>query len=625
MAIPDNINSKHLLAAIERIKKEGIPADGASKYYDVLDKEGNRYPPKLVVSYANFFSNGYDLDRNTFSGGMDTPAFRLLDRAGLTIVRKNEETFYDQLILFLGQAKNSLAGNPDHETGHYRKRYKDLNVHVSIGRVQPGSISWIAFLDHENKVQKGIYPLFLFYPAYDLLILTYGVSDIYPPDQNWDLEQPLTIAEYFAEQAYDEPTVYDHSFVFKTYDTRNGIDRYTMNKDLNEIIDFYKHRKKQQAMTRPQAFAALSLHELFASFEAANYRIGNDVTTRFVASLITKPFVILTGLSGSGKTKLAEAFAHWICKNENQYTIIPVGADWTNRDPLLGFPDALNKGHYIKPDNRALDLLIEANKTENADLPYFIILDEMNLSHVERYFADFLSVIETQGDIHLHSEKNNWGDVPPHIKWPDNLFLVGTVNIDETTYMFSPKVLDRANVIEFRVTEDEMRQYLADARKIDMEQLSGKGARMAPALLQTAADDTLTFGDREALNDELLRFFAELKKIGAEFGYRTAFEISRFAAVFRKLDPSAGTKKIIDAAIVQKLLPKVHGSRRKLEAVLLKLAGLCMDDAALPEDMLREAPLRPAGLEVRYPVALDKIRRMYHNAVANGFTSFAEA
>lgn len=623
MAIPDNINSKHLLAAIERIKKEGIPADANSRSYDALDQEGNRYPLKLVVSYANFFANGYELDRKSFTS---TPARKLVERAGLSVLHRDEENFYDQLTMFLSQAKNNLAGNVNLKTKHYLEKYKGLDVSVSFGKGHPNRVPWIAFLDDENKVQKGIYPVFLFYPDYDLLILTYGVSETNPPDPNWDLEQPVTtVAEYFAEQDYDEPPRYGHSFVFKTYNTQNGISKNVVNKDLNEIIDFYKHRKKQQAMTRPQAFAALSLQELFASFEAANYRIGNDVTTRFVASLITKPFVILTGLSGSGKTKLAEAFAHWICKNENQYTIIPVGADWTNRDPLLGFPDALNKGHYIKPDNRALDLLIEANKTENADLPYFIILDEMNLSHVERYFADFLSVIETQGDIHLHSGKNNWGDVPPHIKWPDNLFLVGTVNIDETTYMFSPKVLDRANVIEFRVTEDEMRQYLADARKIDMEQLSGKGARMAPALLQTAADDTLTFGDREALNDELLRFFAELKKIGAEFGYRTAFEISRFAAVFRKLDPSAGTEKIIDAAIVQKLLPKVHGSRRKLEAVLLKLAGLCMDDAAMPEDMLKEAPLRPAGLEVRYPVALDKIRRMYHNAVANGFTSFAEA
>jgi 5-methylcytosine-specific restriction protein B len=92
-------------------------------------------------------------------------------------------------------------------------------------------------------------------------------------------------------------------------------------------------------------------------------------------------------LSGSGKTKLAQAFAMWICEDDSQYCIVPVGADWTNREPLLGFPNALKAKEYVKPDNRVLDLII--NATQNTDKPYFLILDEMNLSHVERYFADF--------------------------------------------------------------------------------------------------------------------------------------------------------------------------------------------------------------------------------------------
>lgn len=112
-----------------------------------------------------------------------------------------------------------------------------------------------------------------------------------------------------------------------------------------------------------------------------------QIITRFISSLLTKPFVILTGLSGSGKTKLAQAFVEWICQNENQYRIIPVGADWTNRDPILGYPNALEPSKYVIPDNWVLNLIIQANN--NPDLPYFLVLDEMNLSHVERYFADF--------------------------------------------------------------------------------------------------------------------------------------------------------------------------------------------------------------------------------------------
>ena len=131
-----------------------------------------------------------------------------------------------------------------------------------------------------------------------------------------------------------------------------------------------------------------------------------------MSSLLTKPFVILTGLSGSGKTKLAQAFVQWICEDKKQYCIVPVGADWTNREPLLGYVNALNPEEYILPENGALQLIIEANNEENQYKPYFLILDEMNLSHVERYFADFLSVMESNEEIPLYAEGTVNNGVP---------------------------------------------------------------------------------------------------------------------------------------------------------------------------------------------------------------------
>ena len=210
--------------------------------------------------------------------------------------------------------------------------------------------------------------------------------------------------------------------------------------------------------------------------------ITDELILRFVSALLTKPFVILTGLSGSGKTKLAQAFAMWICEDETQYCMVPVGADWTNREPLLGFPNALKSNEYVKPENRVLDLIIGANKNENK--PYFLILDEMNLSHVERYFADFLSVMESKRKISLHSGPTDWNNIPAEIGFPKNLFIIGTVNIDETTYMFSPKVLDRARVIEFRVAEKQMEEYLQNNSFVDLEKLETVGSGMARVLLQ---------------------------------------------------------------------------------------------------------------------------------------------
>ncbi len=349
--------------------------------------------------------------------------------------------------------------------------------------------------------------------------------------------------------------------------------------------------------------------------------------TRFVSSLITKPFVILSGLSGSGKTKLAQAFAQWICQDDSQYCIVPVGADWTNREPLLGFPNALKPEEYIKPDNGALDVIIQAN--ENPDLPYFLILDEMNLSHVERYFADFLSVIESHEEIPLFAEGMVNNGVPSKLSLPSNLFIIGTVNIDETTYMFSPKVLDRANTIEFRVTKSEIENFFENQKEVKMSELTTKGASMASSFLDLSQNRDFEENDMKQINTTLISFFEQLKKAGAEFGYRSANEIIRLINQITVIDDDLNNDEKLDIAIMQKLLPKLHGSRRKLTPILITLGGFCID-----KEKIKDIEKEVFGAEdfdfdsnenVRYPLSLEKISRMYKGAVDNGFASYAEA
>ncbi|WHF52509.1 hypothetical protein QGN23_04320 [Chryseobacterium gotjawalense] len=350
---------------------------------------------------------------------------------------------------------------------------------------------------------------------------------------------------------------------------------------------------------------------------------SEKLISRFVSSLLTKPFVLLTGLSGSGKTKIAQSFVKWICEDENQFRIIPVGADWTNREHLLGYPNGLNPEEYITPDSGALNLIIEASKVENADKPYFLILDEMNLSHVERYFADFLSVMESDDKINLYcgtARKDLKGnDIPNEILWSKNLFIIGTVNIDETTYMFSPKVLDRANTIEFRVDETNIKSFFDLPTKIDLSVLEGKGAAMAKSFLEISADNAIEKDDE--YSDILVKFFNELKKVGAEFGYRTAVEM---LLLIKKLNiiSSISKNESIDIAVMQKLLPKLHGSRSKISKVLDALILLCLKDGhifsiAKSDEVLTE--------NINYPIAFEKLVRMYKNALDNGFTSYAEA
>lgn len=316
--------------------------------------------------------------------------------------------------------------------------------------------------------------------------------------------------------------------------------------------------------------------------------------------------------------------------SNNQFEIIPVGADWTNREPLFGYPNALEEGKYVLPESGVLQLVLNAKK--DPERPYFLILDEMNLSHVERYFADFLSAIESGEEIKLHSGEKSWEadgyQIPSSLSIPENLFIIGTVNIDETTYMFSPKVLDRANVIEFRVSKNEMATFLENPADVDLSELEGEGAGMAKGFVKMATNPAAEFSDKETLSKELIQFFENLSEVGAEFGYRTANEINRFASISEQLAEDWEFEQIVDAAISQKLLPKLHGSRRKLEGTLIKLGNLCHPDLEKGcEELFKQPEIISAETyqEARYPISFEKIVRMQKGLIQNGFTSFAEA
>lgn len=346
-----------------------------------------------------------------------------------------------------------------------------------------------------------------------------------------------------------------------------------------------------------------------------------DLIKRFAFSLMSKRFLILSGLAGSGKTQLALAFANALIEDETQLCVVPVGADWTNREPLLGFPNALQEGLYVKPESGVLDLLIEANKKENKAKPYFLVLDEMNMSYVERYFADFLSSMESHKAMPLW--KGFSDEVPQTICLPDNLFIIGTINVDETTYMFSPKVLDRANVIEFKISPDEMDLFLREMKPIDRECINYKAADMAASFVSIAESKDLA--DDKEIRETLTNFFKDLKAVNSEFGYRSATEIYRFVSHAQTNDDTEKKMtlaEIIDCAVVQKLLPKLHGSRKKLDKTLNTLWKECFDGEAQKETTSISADKVE---KAKYKLTADKIQRMYESAMANGFTSFSEA
>ncbi|WP_159468060.1 MrcB family domain-containing protein [Dyadobacter sp. 3J3] len=527
--------------------------------------------------------------------------------------------YFNELIKFLEQSKTDNL-----KYKHFETSYANLNVKVSFGQGGLARVSWISFLQDGQTTSNGIYPVYLYYKKQDLLILAYGISETHIPSINWELSNPKTISSYFKENNLGKPDRYGDSFVYKIYPHSENLSENIIDEDLENIVNIYKSALINDITPKNDKlnfnFDYKSFHE---SIQSANLTIEPRFVLRFIASLLTKPFVILTGLSGSGKTKLAQAFSKWICESEDQICIVAVGSDWTNRDSLLGYPNALESNTYVLPDNGVLDLIISA--IDDPNKPYFLILDEMNLSHVERYFADFLSVMESDESILLRPEHSNKTErVPSKIRLPKNLFIIGTVNIDETTYMFSPKVLDRASVIEFRVNLEEMEFFLNVGSNLDLEIISSVGSNMAESFLSIARDKSLLISNKDLVNEALLKFFKELKLVGAEFGYRSASEILRLATIINKIEPEWTTNEIIDCAVVQKLLPKVHGSRRKLEPVLKALGKICLMEMDKVDEYISQDNFDYSAIS-HYPLTFEKISRMYKSLMENGFTSYAEA
>lgn len=174
--------------------------------------------------------------------------------------------------------------------------------------------------------------------------------------------------------------------------------------------------------------------------------------------------VILSGLSGTGKSAIVDIYARALGINnttnpdENRMLFIPVRPSWNDDSDLLGYVDLVHMV-YRASDSGFVDFLVRAQKDDNKDKLFIVCFDEMNLARVEHYFSQFLSLLErptNQRELQLYDKQYsgrlyNSKEYPNRIKIGDNVKFIGTVNIDESTYHFSDKVLDRANVIRLDV------------------------------------------------------------------------------------------------------------------------------------------------------------------------------
>lgn len=257
-----------------------------------------------------------------------------------------------------------------------------------------------------------------------------------------------------------------------------------------------------------------------------------------------KHFVILAGLSGTGKTQLALKYAravHGLTASNSPdpfLFVCPVRPEWTDPTGLTGYYDVLSNRYVVPPFLEAVLLA-----TAHRDSPVFVVLDEMNLARVEYYFSDVLSAIETGEELQLHSsgvplEGSTGTSVPAALPLPPNLYIAGTINIDETTNPVSDKVLDRAIVIDMSAV-DLAGFFLA----LEGHEPTLKDARAACEQRLIAAQTVMA-----------------LHSLG--FGYRVAEEVVRYHA-FATEHLRADGAAIVDDLMVQKVLVKLRGGERQ--------------------------------------------------------------
>jgi MoxR-like ATPase len=321
---------------------------------------------------------------------------------------------------------------------------------------------------------------------------------------------------------------------------------------------------------------ALAASGFVSAVEKAGMLLREDDVQAFLAALMTKPFAILTGLSGSGKTQLAKRLGEWFGSDSSgrpRYLVVPVRPDWTGPEYLFGYPDVLRSEGaeevWAVPDT--LEFMLRAAKEEKE--PFLLLLDEMNLAHVERYFADFLSGVESREPILPELELHNgrWVSIgnSQRLPLPRNLFVAGTVNVDETTYLFSPKVLDRAFTFELRTSTAELDAAL---RRPGIAPAASSEHRAVVAGL--AANDDWHHNHPHPEQDRLVEDLRTLHEIlgasGHEFGHRVLYESLRYAALLGAMGLTS-RPEVLDRIVLTKLLPKMHGTRSRLEKPLTDL------------------------------------------------------
>lgn len=580
---------------------------------------------------------------------------------------KMRETIDRFLNGYIPAKQETFAGNPfgvfvrnDIPSAIYDTGIVDQSKYLITGSVGQGNwamVPWICIFDKRitTSATKGIYIVYLLAKDGKSLYLTFnqGCTDIRNSHSKKETikimrNKAAEIVEKIdsrgfatdeginlGEKLTDLGEMYQKGTIFYTkYEQGNVPTEEVLQSDLQKMMEIYKDYVDgpENVEVVEEDIPVEGVEDMSVKRQVntiKNYIQANGFTypdgmiENFYLSLKSKPFVILAGTSGTGKTKLVSLFAEAIGA---KMQLVPVRPDWSDSSDLFGHVDL--SGKFVPGE--IIDFVKEAS--EDINKPYILCLDEMNLARVEYYLSDFLSIIETRRfesnkiitSNLLAKEKygvdteayDHYGD----LYLPENLYIVGTVNMDETTFPFSKKVLDRANTIEFSYVDlaPDFTGYNESAEKLELDNTFLKTEYLKLAACSDEADFV------EEICSELQDINKVLQHANAHVGYRVRDEIV-FYMLNNKKSGLLDRNNAMDNEIMQKILPRIQGSSSAVKEMLCDLFKIFCSDYREQQTAgadLFEQMQKAIDAGAVYPESAKKVAFMVRRFDEDGFTSY---
>jgi hypothetical protein len=546
-----------------------------------------------------------------------------------------------------------------------------------MGQGNWAKVPWTAFLDHRetNSMQRGVYCVYLFRADMSGLYLTFNQGVNEPKKRHGTKEARAVLRKRAGElrdlcgnlvtehafKADDEIDLrvsgglgadYEHSTVAYKYYEKDKLpsDRELLG-DVDAVLTVYDQYLESVSGSRagvveggPEPEPPIGDFDV----EAATWDVIRYIERRgfvfepwqiaqYVAAVRTKPFSILAGITGTGKSKLPALVAE---ATGSEVRLVPVRPDWTDSADVLGYVD-------LQGEFRAGAVLEVVRAAMEEDDRYWVcIIDEMNLARVEQYLAEILSRMEDRvpapnGGFQskpllaqpLREDDADWGDV----LLPANLAIVGTVNMDETTHGFSRKVLDRAFTIELSDV-DLTRWQLEYVDQKDLDPVSWPVAAWQPRG-RMLADIRQSNEQERAQIERVIHALTQvndfLSQAQLQVGYRTRDEIALFTLHAGDIQSALVTRQgeavdALDLALHMKVLPRIVGGSAAVRRAVMQTLGWAHGGQPFESDeQVREvldswiANGRPGVVaDAEYPRTAARLCLMWERFEAEGYTSF---